>query len=36
LLVAGTSLVAAVFSMPFGVLADRARRTWILAFALVT
>jgi len=29
-------VVAAVFSLPFGVLADRGRRTWILAFALVT
>jgi MFS family permease len=36
LLVSVTSLVAAVFSLPFGVLADRARRTWILCFALVT
>ena len=36
LLVSVTSLVAAVFSLPFGVLADRARRTWILGFALVT
>jgi MFS family permease len=36
LLVTVTSLVAAVFSMPFGVLADRGRRTWILAFALLT
>jgi MFS family permease len=35
LLVSVTSLVAAVFSLPFGVLADRARRTWILGFALV-
>ena len=36
LLVTVTALVAAVFSLPFGVLADRARRTWILSFALVT
>jgi MFS family permease len=36
LLVSVTSLVAAVFSLPFGVLADRVRRTWILGFALVT
>jgi MFS family permease len=36
LLVTVTSLVAAVFSVPFGVLADRSRRTWILAAALVT
>jgi MFS family permease len=36
LLVSVTSLMAAVFSLPFGVLADRARRTWILGFALVT
>jgi MFS family permease len=36
LLVSVTALVAAVFSLPFGVLADRGRRTWILAFALVT
>lgn len=34
LLVAVTSAVGAVFSVPFGVLADRARRTWILAFAI--
>ena len=27
--------VGAVFSLPFGVLADRARRTWILGFAIV-
>ncbi|HLI39355.1 MAG TPA: MFS transporter [Streptosporangiaceae bacterium] len=32
-LVAVTSVVGAVFSLPFGMLADRARRTWILAFA---
>ena len=30
LLVAVTSVVGAVFSLPFGVLADRARRTWLL------
>jgi len=36
LLVSVTAVVAAVFSLPFGVLADRGRRTWILAFALVT
>jgi MFS family permease len=36
LLVSVTSLVAAVFSLPFGVLADRARRTWILGLALLT
>ncbi len=36
LLVAVTSLVAAVFSLPFGVLADRARRTRMLAIAIVT
>ena len=36
LLVSVTSIVAAVFSLPFGVLADRARRTWILGFALLT
>ncbi len=35
LLVAVTSLVGAVFSVPFGVLADRARRTWILGAAIV-
>jgi MFS family permease len=35
LLVAVTSLVGAVFSVPFGVLADRARRTWILGIAIV-
>jgi MFS family permease len=35
LLVAVTSAVGAVFSLPFGVLADRARRTWILGFAIV-
>jgi MFS family permease len=36
LLVSVTSLVAAVFSLPFGVLADRVRRTWVLGFALTT
>jgi MFS family permease len=36
LLVSVTSVVAAVFSLPFGMLADRVRRTWILGFALVT
>ena len=36
LLVSVTALVGAVFSLPFGILADRARRTWILAFALLT
>jgi MFS family permease len=36
LLVTVTSVVAAVFSVPFGMLADRVRRTWILAFVLVT
>jgi len=36
LLVSVTAVVAAVFSLPFGVLADRGRRTWILAGALVT
>jgi MFS family permease len=35
LLVAVTSLVGAVFSVPFGVLADRARRTWILAACIL-
>ena len=35
LLVAVTSLVGAVFSVPFGMLADRARRTWILGIAIV-
>ncbi len=36
LLVAVSSAVGAVFSLPFGVLADRLRRTWILGFALLT
>lgn len=35
LLVAVTSVVGAVFSVPFGILADRARRTWILSFCIV-
>jgi MFS family permease len=35
LLVAVTSLVGAVFSVPFGVLADRVRRTWMLAIAIL-
>ena len=35
LLVSVTSLVAAVASLPFGVLADRVRRTWFLAGAIV-
>jgi MFS family permease len=35
LLVAVTAGVGAVFSVPFGVLADRARRTWILSAAIV-
>jgi predicted MFS family arabinose efflux permease len=35
LLVSVTSLVAAVASVPFGVLADRVRRTWLLAAAIV-
>jgi predicted MFS family arabinose efflux permease len=34
LLVAVTSLVAAVATMPFGVLADRVRRTWTLGIAI--
>jgi predicted MFS family arabinose efflux permease len=34
LLVAVTSLVAAVATMPFGVLADRVRRTWTLGAAI--
>jgi MFS family permease len=36
LLVTVTALVGAIFSLPFGVLADRLRRTWILGFALLT
>ncbi len=35
LLVTVTSLVAAVASLPFGVLADRLRRTWTLGAAIV-
>lgn len=35
LLVAVTSLVGAVFSVPFGALADRVRRTWMLAISIV-
>jgi MFS family permease len=35
LLVSVTSLVAAVASLPFGVLADRVRRTWTLGGAIV-
>ena len=35
LLVAVTSAVGAVFSVPFGMLADRARRTWILGISIV-
>jgi MFS family permease len=35
LLVSVTSLVAAVASLPFGVLADRVRRTWFLGLAIV-
>jgi len=35
LLVAVTSLVGAAFSVPFGVLADRVRRTWMLGIAIV-
>lgn len=34
-LVSVTSLVAAVFSLPFGMLADRVRRTWLLGLALL-
>jgi MFS family permease len=36
LLVAVSSLVAAAASVPFGVLADRTRRTWLLGTAVVT
>ncbi|HET9061241.1 MAG TPA: MFS transporter [Acidimicrobiales bacterium] len=36
LLVAVTSVVGAVFSLPFGVLADRVRRTWLLGGAVAT
>jgi MFS family permease len=35
LLVTVTSLVAAIASVPFGVLADRVRRTWTLGAAIV-
>jgi MFS family permease len=35
LLVSITSIVAAIFSVPFGVLADRVRRTWTLAVVIV-
>jgi MFS family permease len=35
LLVSVSSLVAAAASLPFGVLADRVRRTWFLAGAIV-
>jgi MFS family permease len=35
LLVSATSLVAAAASLPFGVLADRVRRTWFLGLAIV-
>lgn len=35
LLVAVNSIVGAVASVPFGMLADRIRRTWTLAFAIV-
>ena len=35
LLVAVTSLVGAIASLPFGVLADRVRRTWTLGGAIV-
>jgi MFS family permease len=35
LLVSVTSIVAAIASMPFGVLADRVRRTWTLGFVIV-
>ena len=34
LLVTATSLVAALTSLPFGVLADRVRRTWTLGGAI--
>ncbi|MGH9090231.1 MAG: MFS transporter [Acidimicrobiales bacterium] len=36
LLVAASSLVAATASVPFGVLADMTRRTWLLGGAVVT
>jgi MFS family permease len=35
LLVTVTSLIAAIASLPFGVLADRVRRTWVLGAAIV-
>jgi MFS family permease len=35
LLVTVTSLVAAVTTLPFGVLADRVRRTWVLGATIV-
>lgn len=35
LLVAVTSLVGAALSLPFGVLADRVRRTWLLGSSIV-
>src|ERR687885_1240852 len=35
LLVTVTSLVGAVATLPFGVLADRVRRTWVLGAAIV-
>jgi len=35
LLVAVTSVVAAVFSLPFGALADRVRRTYLLGLAIL-
>src|SRR5262249_35796982 len=36
LLVSVTSLVGAIASIPFGVLADRVRRTWVLGGAIFT
>lgn len=36
LLVAVTAVVAAVFSLPFGVLADRVRRTYMLGLAVLS
>ena len=35
LLVSVTSIVAAIASVPFGVLADRVRRTWALGFGIL-
>jgi MFS family permease len=35
LLVSVTALVGAIASVPFGILADRVRRTWTLAIAIV-